>query len=96
MKRLLHKFIHFAILPCNEATFMIEKQLHSKLSLKEQLQLKAHLHLCKVCLNYSKKAFVIHQWLQKLFLNKEEHSHIKAAEKEQFKKYLKKLLHKQS
>ena len=96
MKHLLHKFIHFAILPCNEATFMIEKQLHSKLSLKEQLQLKAHLHLCKICLNYSKKAFAIHQWLQKFFLSKEEHSPIKTAEMEQFKKDLKKRLHTQS
>ncbi len=96
MKKILHKFIHFIILPCKDATFLIEKQLHTKLSLKESLQLKAHLQLCKLCLAYSKKAAIIHQWLRKN-LNKDIIRTPKDSDElENFKRNLKEKLHKHS
>ncbi|WP_314277007.1 hypothetical protein [Capnocytophaga sputigena] len=93
MKHFLHKFIHFVCMPCDKATFMIEKQLHSKLSLKEKLQLKAHLHICKICLNYSKKAETIHHWLQIMLHGKIPHIAMRSEEIQQFKEQLKQRLH---
>ena len=93
MKHFLHKFIHFVCMPCDEATFMIAKQLHSKLSLKEKLQLKAHLYICKICLDYSKKAKVIDHWLQTISLKRVPHIAIEQKELQQFKNQLKQRLH---
>ena len=94
MKKILHKFIHFIILPCKDATFLIEKQLHTKLSLKESLQLRAHLHLCKLCLAYSKKAAIIHQWLRKNLGKEIARTPEKPSELEDFKRDLKEKLYK--
>ena len=57
----LNKILHFFILPCSKATFLIEKRMNTRLSFFEWTQLEAHLILCKWCKVYEKKADFLHQ-----------------------------------
>ena len=50
------KIIHWFVLSCEKATFLIEKQLHTSLSPVESVQLRIHLSLCKFCASYQYKA----------------------------------------
>lgn len=93
MKRLLHKLIHLIIMPCDKATLIIEKQLCGKLTTTESLRLKAHLHWCKVCPDYYKKAKTIDVWLRKVSKRWDMQEFIKEEELETFKKRIKKQVH---
>lgn len=53
------KFFHTLILSCKEATFLVEKKEQGKMSLKEAIQLKIHLWICKACKIYAKQSKVI-------------------------------------
>lgn len=53
------RIIHFFVLSCEKATFLIEKQLHTPLSLIERLQLRIHLSICKNCTAYKYKALFL-------------------------------------
>lgn len=54
-------FIHFFVLSCEKATFLIEKQLHTRLLPLEKLQLRLHLSLCQYCTAYKHKALFLHK-----------------------------------
>lgn len=54
-------FLHFFVLSCEKATFLIEKQLHTRLSSLERLQLRVHLSLCQYCTAYKHKALFLHK-----------------------------------
>jgi len=93
MSSTLSRIIHYFILPCREASFLIEKRLHTKLSLKEAIQLRAHLSLCKLCHIYDKKARALHQLLQKINRKKSNISTLDVSEYDLFKAHLKEKLH---
>ena len=61
---------HILILPCSEASRLIEKRLHAKTSFMEKLQLDAHMLHCKWCASYQKKAIILDAATKKL-LNKQ-------------------------
>jgi len=48
-----------------KATELIEKRIYSKLSFKEQVQLKMHKAMCDACSNYEKDSLLIDKALQK-------------------------------
>lgn len=60
------RIIHFFVLSCKKATFLIEKQFHTSLSPLEKLQLQIHLSLCNYCTAYKYKAI----FLDKLMADK--------------------------
>lgn len=46
---------------CLKASYLVEKKLHTKLNIKERIQLKIHLCLCNKCSRYNKEAILIDQ-----------------------------------
>lgn len=52
-------FIHLFILSCSKASFLIEKQFHTRLSCVERLQLNLHLWICGSCNQYHTDAAII-------------------------------------
>ncbi|MDO4228479.1 MAG: hypothetical protein Q4C98_01575 [Capnocytophaga sp.] len=91
MTQLLKNFVHFFVLPCKEATFLIEKKLHGRLSFREKIQLKAHLAICKLCAAYNQKAILLHKTLQKYFIQKKTEIDTNSAESD-FKNRIKERL----
>ncbi|AQX11113.1 hypothetical protein BAX94_14875 [Elizabethkingia meningoseptica] len=67
----LKKIIHFLILPCSKATFLIEKRMHTPLTFIEKIRLNAHLTACKWCISYDRKARFLHEALKNLVQKKE-------------------------
>lgn len=59
-------FIHFFVLSCHQATSLIEKRMHTKLTCVERCQLKLHLHICDYCAFYEKEALFIDKAMRKL------------------------------
>ena len=54
------------MLSCEEATFLISKKQHQKLTFKENLQLKMHLFSCYLCRRYEKEIAVLTQSFSKM------------------------------
>ncbi len=52
---------------CKHATFLIEKKLIGKLTLKEQFALKFHLAGCSVCRIFLKQSMTINRMVKSLF-----------------------------
>lgn len=52
---------------CKKATFLIEKKLIGKITLREQLELKYHLLGCDVCRIYQKQSGKINEMVHQLF-----------------------------
>jgi hypothetical protein len=46
---------------CKEATYLVEKELETKLGLNTKLKLRFHLVLCKVCATYKSQSIVLNQ-----------------------------------
>lgn len=67
---MLEKLLQIAVLSCNEATFLIEKSLHTNLTFKERCKLKIRLMLCKYCAAYDDKAKIIHESLESYLTKK--------------------------
>jgi hypothetical protein len=59
------KIIHIILLSCRTATRLIEKKLHTKLSLRESAQLKWHKTVCDACALYEKQVVFLDQTLKK-------------------------------
>ena len=84
MKNLMLKMM----ISCEQATFLIDKGQHTKLSLKEKFALKFHLFTCKYCRLYEVESHHINDTLVKILkFNKNE---IKLSE-EQKKKIIEKM-----
>ena len=60
----MKKIINFLFLSCQKATILVEKKFHFKLSMKEKIQLKAHLMMCDACTKFSIQSHVIEKGLQ--------------------------------
>ena len=56
---------------CEKATFLIEKKLISKITFREQIQLRIHLLGCSVCRIYQKQTGKINEMVRQLFHNAE-------------------------
>lgn len=54
-------------LSCKKATELVERKHDNHLSLKDELQLKLHLIMCKTCNAYQKHSVLINQVLKKYF-----------------------------
>lgn len=54
------------LLTCQKATELVEKKQHKKTSLKENIQLKLHLWICKACAIYEKQSKIIQRFLQNI------------------------------
>lgn len=51
------------IFSCRKATALMDKRTTVQLSLKEKLQLKFHLSICKGCRAYEKQSVILQQFL---------------------------------
>jgi hypothetical protein len=54
---------------CKKATFLIEKKLIGRITLREQLELRIHLFGCSVCRVYQKQTIEITEMIRQLFNN---------------------------
>lgn len=79
-------FIHIFVLSCTKATYLIEKQLHTKLSFIEQIQLRIHLSMCSYCSNYSKKAELLDKLTKDIVQENDVKTIFSSSEIEKFKK----------
>ena len=52
---------------CKHATFLIEKKLIGKITLREQFALKFHLAGCSVCRIFLKQSLTINRMVKRLF-----------------------------
>ena len=55
----MKKLMHTLFLSCLKATELIEKKIHFKLNLTEEIQLKAHKMMCSACTNYEKQSIIL-------------------------------------
>jgi len=58
------KIVHIIILSCKTATRLIEKKLHTKLSIRENVQLKWHKSVCDACTIYEKQVVFLDEVLK--------------------------------
>jgi hypothetical protein len=70
---------------CKKATFLIEKKLIGRITLREQLELRIHLFGCSVCRVYQGQTIKINEMIRQLF-----HSAVNSETKldDEFKKDL--------
>lgn len=54
---------------CKKATFLIEKKLIGRITLREQLELRIHLFGCSVCRIYQGQTIKINEMIRQLFNN---------------------------
>ncbi|MBK0379864.1 hypothetical protein [Mucilaginibacter segetis] len=52
---------------CKQATFLIEKKLLGKITLKESVELRIHLIGCDACKLYAKQSDKINRMMQRMF-----------------------------
>lgn len=52
---------------CRKATFLIEKKLVGKITLRERLELRIHLAGCSVCRVFEQQSIAINKLLKELF-----------------------------
>ncbi|MGL5957359.1 MAG: hypothetical protein ACRCZZ_01960 [Phocaeicola sp.] len=81
-------FIHFFVLSCKKATYLLEKKNHTHLNLWELLQLKLHLSICSYCAGYEKESQLIDEAIRRVAKAQaeNENSHFSKAEIEEIKK----------
>jgi len=58
--------MHYMMLSCDTATFLITKRDYKKLKCKETLQLKMHLMGCKLCRSFNTQSSFLSEKLQKI------------------------------
>lgn len=67
------------LLTCKTASEYIEKRKNNSLTLKERMQLKVHLLICKVCRYYDEQSAIIDKLLQ---LKSKQQAETKHTDKE--------------
>ncbi|MEO8885456.1 MAG: hypothetical protein ABI367_05295 [Mucilaginibacter sp.] len=55
---------------CREATYLIEKRLIGKITLREKIQLHIHFYGCSVCKLFNKQSRIINTMVKQLLINK--------------------------
>lgn len=66
----MNRTVQIILLSCLKATELLEKKFHFKLSFKERLQLKLHLAMCDICMNYQKQSKLIEKGIAVLHESK--------------------------
>ncbi len=56
---------------CREATFLIEKQIISSISIKQQHKLKSHLEACFVCEIFQQQSLLINEMFKNHFFTED-------------------------
>lgn len=79
-------FIHIFVLSCTQATYLIEKRLHTKLSIIQRLQLHIHLSLCSHCCDYNAKAELLDKLTKMSVIDNDSKIIFNTSEIENFKK----------
>ena len=54
---------------CKQATFLIEKRLIGKITLREKIQLHIHFYGCSVCKLFNKQSSMINAMVKQLLIN---------------------------
>ena len=85
MKELNKEEINCIAYNCRKATFLIEKEMVGKITLREKLELKIHLAGCSVCRIFQEQSKTINQMVKNIFNNQQ---HEKRGLDENFKKIL--------
>ncbi len=52
---------------CKRATFLVEKRLIDRLTLREKIELRIHMYGCSVCRLFDKQSALINKMVQQLF-----------------------------
>lgn len=52
---------------CKRATFLVEKKLIDRLTLRERVELRIHMYGCSVCRIFDKQSAIINKMVQQLF-----------------------------
>jgi len=55
------------MISCEQATYLVDKEEYTKLSLKNKFDLKFHLATCKYCRLYKVESHLINEQLTKIF-----------------------------
>ncbi len=55
------------MITCEQASFLIDKEQYTPLSVKEKLDLKLHLFTCKFCRLYKVESHIVNNELKKIF-----------------------------
>lgn len=71
---------------CRKATFLIEKKNYSRISVKEELELKYHLMGCSVCRIFQQQSMLISRMVKKHLFNDSTHFTLDANFKESLSK----------
>jgi hypothetical protein len=50
---------------CKEATYLVDKKFEARIGLNQQVKLKFHLILCKVCATYQNQSLVLNNSFKK-------------------------------
>jgi len=79
----MKKLMQYLFLSCYKATSLIEKRIYSKLTFKEEVQLKIHKMMCDACSNYEKDSLLIDKALHKRYSTPPE---IKGVDMDAFEK----------
>jgi hypothetical protein len=56
---------------CREATYLIEKKLVGKITLREKAQLHIHFYGCSVCKLFNKQSHLLNTMMKQLVINNE-------------------------
>ncbi len=56
---------------CREATYLIEKKLIGKITLREKIQLQIHFYGCSVCKLFNRQSNMINSMVKQLLVNHE-------------------------
>lgn len=71
---------------CRKATFLIEKEMVGKITLREKLELKIHLTGCSICRIFQEQSKTINRMVKNIFNNQQREQ---PGLDENFKKILK-------
>ena len=78
----MEKLMSRMLLSCKEATYLVEKQMESPLTIMEKFRLNIHLRLCKVCNAYQNQSETINialkKWTEESVMSKELPSGVKS------------------
>ncbi len=79
---------------CRQATYLIEKQQISSITLKEKIELKIHLMGCSICKLFQQQSMLINKMASKHFADQHKHISLDTQFKEDLQQKINDRLHK--
>lgn len=71
---------------CEQITLDYERSQFQQLSVKDRVELRMHLGICKNCRRYQKDSQKLDKWLQRRFQQLDKEYHFSETEKESIKR----------